>query len=57
MKNPFRRNRCPHISVLGIYGDAINELGGYRLRCHDCGRLIDGPVRTADDRKRLIDEK
>ncbi len=42
--------RCPHSNLFGIYGDAINHLGA-RLRCHDCGRLLDGPVALADLRK------
>lgn len=44
------RKRCPHDNLEGIYGDQINRCGGYRLRCLDCGRLIDGPVSLAKDR-------
>lgn len=37
-------NRCPHTVIRGIYGDEINDAGGYRLVCSDCGRLLEGPV-------------
>ncbi len=64
MKNPFRRNRCPHINVKGIDGDVINAFGGYTLRCngfvlicHDCDRLLEGPVSIATDRQKIINEK
>ena len=45
------RSRCPHSNLTGIYGDAINHCGGYRLRCDDCGRFIDGPVALAELRR------
>ena len=40
-------NRCPHVNLEGIYGDEILRVGGYRLRCDDCGRYLDGPVSLA----------
>lgn len=36
--------RCPHSRLEGIYGDEINRVGGWRLRCVDCKRYLDGPV-------------
>lgn len=49
----FRKRRhCPHVSLLGIYGDEINHTsGGRRNFCLDCGRLLDGPVSISRDRK------
>ena len=44
------RNRCPHSDLQGLYGDTINLMGGYRLYCHDCNRLLDGPVSLAKSR-------
>lgn len=44
-------NRCPHSRLVGIYGDMINAVGGYRLRCLDCRRLLDGPVSLAKHRE------
>lgn len=41
------RRHCPHSDLVGIYGDAINHCGGYRLWCRACGRHIDGPVMLA----------
>lgn len=41
------RKRCPHSRLEGIYGDAVRFNAWYRLRCLDCGRLLDGPVRLA----------
>ena len=39
---------CPHSRLRGIYGDEINHTpGGRRLRCYDCGALLDGPVALA----------
>lgn len=48
----FRKRRhCPHVSVRGIYGDAILHTPGYRRNvCMDCGRLLDGPVSIAAER-------
>lgn len=40
----WNRHRCPHVVKLGIYGDSINFVGGWRLFCPDCGRFLDGPV-------------
>lgn len=40
-------NRCPHTNLIGIYGDAINHCGGYRLWCSDCKRYINGQVDLA----------
>ena len=42
-----RWRRCPHARIAGIYGDEIYRSAGYRLRCLDCGRLLDGPVSLA----------
>lgn len=39
--------RCPHVLIRGIYGDAINHMGGYRLICTECGTLLEGPVSEA----------
>ena len=47
----WRRIHCPHSELEPIYGDEINALGGFRLRCRDCGRLIDGPPTLAASRK------
>lgn len=44
-------NRCPHSNLTGIYGDMVNQVGGWRLRCRDCGRYLDGPVSLAESRK------
>jgi len=46
----FNKNRCPHSNLEGIYGDQVNNSGGYRLWCKDCGRLLDGPVELANKR-------
>ena len=46
-----KRRHCPHSDLEPIYGDEINRLGGYRLICRDCGRLIDGPPTLAASRK------
>lgn len=45
------RRRCPHSCLLGIYGDAINYAGGFRLACLHCARLLDGPVTLAEARE------
>lgn len=45
----FNRH-CPHVHVVGIYGDAIIYNGWYRLWCRDCGIYLDGPVSIAKDR-------
>ena len=40
-----RRKHCPHIDVVGVYGDEITRTpGGMRNLCRDCGRYLDGPV-------------
>ena len=39
-----KRSQCPHVDVHGIYGDAIAYFGYVRNHCHDCGKLLDGPV-------------
>jgi len=41
------RRRCPHRTLTGIYGDAINHVGGWRLYCNACRRYLDGPVSFA----------
>lgn len=41
------RRACPHRDLEGIYGDEITLVGYYRLRCHRCGRWLDGPVSLA----------
>lgn len=41
----FKKNRCPHSTLRGIYGDEINRTPGFRrLECLDCRTLLDGPV-------------
>jgi hypothetical protein len=47
-----QRCACPHSRLRGIYGDEIIAAGFKRLRCLDCGRLLDGPVRLAESRRR-----
>ncbi|MGX6513259.1 hypothetical protein [Rhodococcus sp. SJ-2] len=49
-KDHRKRKHCPHSALTGIYGDAINHSGGFRLRCLDCGTLVDGPVSLAEKR-------
>lgn len=49
----FRRRDkyCAHSNLIGIYGDAIYYVPGYRrLICKDCGQALDGPVTLAEDR-------
>lgn len=41
------RRHCPHSDLLPVYGDAINQFGGFRLWCRDCGSRINGPVTLA----------
>jgi hypothetical protein len=41
-------DHCPHANKIGIYGDEINRTGGFRLRCADCGRYLNGPVSLAE---------
>lgn len=45
-----KRAHCPHEHLIGIFGDEINWVGGWRLQCRDCGRYLDGPVSLADSR-------
>ena len=47
-------NRCPHVSISGIYGDEINHCGGYRPSCDDCGRLLDGAVSLVEPAPDII---
>lgn len=47
----FRRNRCPHSNLIGVYGDKINMVGGYRLFCNDCKMYLNGPVALAKSRE------
>lgn len=47
-------SRCPHSQKTGIYGDEINHNGGYRLRCDNCGLLLDGPVSLAQESSQII---
>lgn len=54
MSKRKQRKRCPHVDVIGIYGDAINHCGGYRNFCRDCGRYLDGQVSISVDRQALI---
>jgi hypothetical protein len=42
-----QRRHCPHSNLQGIFGDAINHTGGFRLRCWDCGRYLDGAAALA----------
>lgn len=45
----YHWSRCPHTNLRGIYGDEINRTPkGRRLRCEDCGRLLDGPVSLSE---------
>ena len=55
MSKRKQRKRCPHVDVIGIYGDAINHCGGYRNFCRDCGRYLDGQVSISVDRQALIE--
>jgi len=48
LRNRRKWRHCPHITIVGIYGDLINHFGGYRLVCKDCDRLLDGPVEIAN---------
>jgi hypothetical protein len=50
----FKRLRCPHSNLRGIYGDEIIAVGYRRLHCLDCGAYLDGPVILARIRE---DEK
>lgn len=45
------RRRCPHSELSPIYGDDINRVGGWRLRCNGCARYLDGNVRLVFDRE------
>lgn len=38
------RRRCPHSRLTSIYGDQVNQVGGWRLYCQDCRRYLDGEV-------------
>lgn len=40
----FKRNRCPHVFIYGLYGDVVNAVGGYRLFCPACKTFLEGPV-------------
>lgn len=51
----WNRHRCPHVMLAAIHGDEINYLGGYRLACMQCLRLIDGPVWLEATRKTEYD--
>lgn len=44
---PWRKSRCPHTEIIGIYGDEITMAGGYRLRCAKCRKRLYGPVSLA----------
>jgi hypothetical protein len=50
------RRHCPHSDLIGIYGDLVNAVGGWRLRCADCGRYLDGPVSLANSRKSEVEQ-
>jgi len=53
--NRRERKHCPHVDVIGLYGDSINRAPGYRRNlCWDCGRYLDGPVSISTDRQKLI---
>lgn len=45
-----QRAHCSHRWTIGIYGDLINEVGGWRNRCVACSRYLDGPVSISDER-------
>jgi hypothetical protein len=49
-----QRRHCPHSNLNGIYGDAINHCGGFRLWCQDCGMYLDGPVALAKLRQEQL---
>lgn len=51
----FRKRRhCPHVRVIGVYGDDIRFAPGNRRNyCCDCGRWLDGPVSIAGYRDLL----
>ncbi len=52
--NRRERKHCPHVDVIGVWGDAINHAPGYRRNyCRDCGRHLDGPVTISTDRQEL----
>lgn len=44
------RRRCPHAELVGVYGDEINLVGGWRLWCKGCGCYLDGPVSLVEAR-------
>lgn len=47
--NIFKRNRCPHANIRGVYGDEIIFVAGWRrLQCVDCGRYLDGGLELAN---------
>ena len=37
----FKRRKCRHDNLRGIYGDEILARRGKRSECGDCGRLFD----------------
>ena len=50
IRGVLRDLRCPHSDLRPIYGDQINHVGGYRLKCRRCSRFLDGPVELAKAR-------
>lgn len=40
----YAKRRCPHSLLVGIYGDQVNQEGGWRLYCNGCHRYLDGAV-------------
>lgn len=51
----IRRRHCPHVDVMGIYGPQVRRTRGHRqMWCRRCGRVLDGPVQLAEDRRQLV---
>lgn len=40
----FKRNRCPHVFIYGLYGDVAKACAPYRLFCPSCKTFLEGPV-------------
>lgn len=49
------RRHCPHSRLQPLYGDRVNDIGGWRLICLDCDSYIDGPVTLAKVREAELD--
>lgn len=46
-----KRYHCPHSTLMGYYGDEIIRNAWFRLRCMDCGKLLDGHPNLAKSRR------